>query len=146
MMNYNMSLLILHDECVKFSRVCAKKKIISSLESKSNVMQVKLDKIKTISSCNKCMSPEVNIIELNQVIYKYEKDQLGLEIVLINQIYTNDKSQLGYSKFYKPSSSKKTIFVRSSDAYNNVQPKNVQNNFQSRMTYVRNTLYTSKTN
>lgn len=41
---------------------------------------------------------------------------------------------------------KKTIFVQYSSAYNNVQPKKVQNNFQPRITYVRNTFYTSKRN
>lgn len=42
--------------------------------------------------------------------------------------YTNDRNGVGYLKFYKLSSSK-TIFVKNRNAYNNVQPKNVRNDF-----------------
>lgn len=46
------------------------------------------------------------------------------------QRYVNDRSGLGYSKFEKPSQIKKTVFVESNNAYNNVQTRKAQNNFQ----------------
>ena len=51
---------------------------------------------------------------MKRVIERYEKGQIGLEGVLSQQRYSNDKSGLGYSKFSKPSTNK-TIFVKASD-------------------------------
>lgn len=66
-------------------------------------MQMKLDKFKD-STCNKCIYLEINIVKLNHVIKKYEKCQVGLENVLSKKKYINDRSDIGYSKFDKPSS------------------------------------------
>lgn len=38
------------------------------------------------------------------------------------------------------------LFVKSINAYNNVQPKKVQDNFQQKITYLRNNFYSSKIN
>lgn len=61
----------LYDECLKLSKLNDKqKKIISSLESKSNDIQEELDKINlkadihtSSSTCNKCTSLETNIVD-----------------------------------------------------------------------------------
>lgn len=68
-----------------------------SLESKANDTKVKLDKVKN-PACNKCQSRESKIVELKQVIEKYEKGQLGLKNVLSRQRYSNDKYGLGICK------------------------------------------------
>lgn len=52
--------------------------------------------------------------QLKRVLGIYEKGKIGLEGVLSQQRYSNDKSGLGYSKFDKPSS-RNTIFVKASD-------------------------------
>lgn len=70
---------------------------------------------------------------------KYGKYQLDLKSVLRKQRNANDKSGLGYSQFYKPSSSK-TIFVKSSNTYNNFKIKKVLDKFQPKVTYRRNNL------
>lgn len=106
--------------------------MISSLESKTNTIQKEMGKIKITSSCNKCISLEANIVKLNQMIYKYENGQFGLKNVLSNKRYTNDKSGLTYSKFDKPSSNKKIIFVKTIN--NKIQLKKVQDNFQTKKT------------
>ena len=64
--------------------------------------------------CKNCDSLSFQIVQLKRVIERYEKGQIGLEGVLSQQRYSNDKSGLGYSKFSKPSSNK-TIFVKASD-------------------------------
>ena len=61
-----------------------------------------------------CESLSFQIVQLKRVLERYEKGQIGLEGVLSQQRYSNDKSGLGYSKFSKPSTSK-TIFVRPKD-------------------------------
>lgn len=75
----------LHEECLTLSRICSKQnKIILSLEIKANDTKVELDKVKN-SACNKCQLHESKIVELNQVIKKYEKCKIGLENVLIDK-------------------------------------------------------------
>ena len=54
--------------------------------------------------CKNCDSLSFQIVQLKRVIERYEKGQIGLEGVLSQQRYSNDKSGLGYSKFSKPSS------------------------------------------
>lgn len=61
-------------------------------------MKIKLDQVKN-SICIKCQSLKSNIVELNQVIKKYENDQISLKNMLSKQIYSNDKCGLGYTKF-----------------------------------------------
>lgn len=68
--------------------------------------------------------------------------ELGLKNVISKKRYTNERSVLGYFKFDKPILNKPT-FVKSNNAFNNEQPKKVQNNFQPRKTYVKYTSYTS---
>lgn len=65
-------------------------------------------------TCNECQSLSFQIVQLKRVLKRYEKGKIGLEGALSQQIYSNDKTRLGYSKFDKPSSSK-TIFVKASD-------------------------------
>ena len=64
--------------------------------------------------CKNCESLSFRIVQLKRVLERYEKGQIGLEGVLSQQRYSNDKSGLGYSKFSKPSTSK-TIFVKAKD-------------------------------
>lgn len=72
MMNYKVFFHELHDELLKISRKCSsQKKTILNLESKANNTQVELDLIKN-SACNNCSYLEFKIVELNQVIMKYE--------------------------------------------------------------------------
>lgn len=73
---------------------------------------------------NKLWDSDFSLTELNQVICKYEKDKRGLDILLSNQMYANDRSRLGYSKH------EYTIFIKYRNAYNNVQTRKVHNNFQ----------------
>lgn len=83
---YN-AFLELHSECLTLSIQCSKQKKISlSLESKANDMIVELDQVKN-SVCNKCQPHESKIVELNQIIKKYEKGQIGLKNVLSIQRY-----------------------------------------------------------
>lgn len=42
-------------------------------------------------------------------------ENFSLESVINKQRYTNDRSELGYSKFYKPSRRKQTIFIKSNN-------------------------------
>lgn len=72
--------LELHAKCLNLSRTYSKqKKIIITLDSKASDMKVELEQIKN-SAYNKCHSHESKIIELNQVIKKYEKVKLILKI------------------------------------------------------------------
>lgn len=83
-------------------------------------MQEELDKIKSkfdiyasSSTHDKCISLETKIVDLNQVIWNYEKSlKSGLDNVLISQRCVNDKNGLRYSKFENSSQIKKTIFVK----------------------------------
>lgn len=74
------------------------------------------------------------------MIKKYEKGQIGLENVLSRQRYSNDKCGFEFSKFDKPSTSK-TIFVKDSTQFNNVEPKNVHDVNHPKRSYVRNNSY-----
>jgi hypothetical protein len=72
--------------------------------------------------CNKCQDQESKIVELNQVIKKYD---IGLDNVLSSQRFSNNKCGLGFSNFDKPSTSQ-TIFVKTTyNKFNNVEPKKV---------------------
>ena len=64
--------------------------------------------------CKKCESYTFQIVKLKRVIERYEKGQIGLEGLLSQQRYPNDKSGIGYSKVNKLSSNK-TIFVKASN-------------------------------
>lgn len=90
-MNYKMHSMNYLRKCLNLSKKCSKqKKIILPLESKDNYMKMELDQVK-ISGCNKCQSLESKIVEINQLIKKYEKCQFGLENGLSRQNYSNDK-------------------------------------------------------
>lgn len=106
--------------------MCTKQdKIISSLESKTSVLKNDLDKSKTkidihvsSSTSNKCSSLETKVVELKQIIFKYEKGKLGLESVLNSQRYSNDRSGLSYSnlinlvKSRRPSLSNLSMLIK----------------------------------
>lgn len=63
----------LHVECLKLSRQCSKqKKIILCLALKANTMIIELDKVKD-STCTNFKYLEIKIVDLNQVIMRYEK-------------------------------------------------------------------------
>ena len=111
------------NECkILYKKVSTQKKHILSLEEKIDTMekdfqierQSFLEKEKQNLTCKECESLSFQIVQLKRVLERYEKGQIGLEGVLSQQRYSNDKSGLGYSKFSKPSSSK-TIFVRPKD-------------------------------
>ncbi|KAI5417674.1 hypothetical protein KIW84_042330 [Lathyrus oleraceus] len=61
------------------------------------------------STCNKCRSLETKIVDLNQIIYKYEKGKNVLDNILSNQRYVNDKSSLGFSKIKNSSQIEKIM-------------------------------------
>lgn len=105
---------------------------------------MELDLIKNLA-CNNCSSLESKIVELNQVITKYEKCQIGLEDVKSRQRYSNNKCGLGFSNFNKPNTSK-TIFVKASTKFNNVKPKKVHDVIHSKRSYDRNHYYVFKRN
>jgi hypothetical protein len=111
------------NECkILYKTISSQKKQISVLEEKIEKMEkgFEVEKEKMVSDqkqnfvCNKCESLSFQIIQLKRVLERYEKGQIGLEGVLSQQRYSNDKSGLGYSKFSKPSSNK-TIIVKASD-------------------------------
>ncbi|XP_050882935.1 uncharacterized protein LOC127086256 [Lathyrus oleraceus] len=111
------------NECkILYKIISSQKKQISVLEEKIEKMEkgFEVEKEKMISDqkqnfvCNKCESLSFQIVQLKRVLERYEKGQIGLEGILSQQRYSNDKSGLGYSKFSKPSSNK-TIFVKASD-------------------------------
>lgn len=136
----------LHEDYLNHFRKCSKqKKIVLSLESKVNDMKMKLYQVKN-PICNTYQSLESKIIELNQVIKKYEKSQIGLDNMLRRQIYLNDKCGLGFSKFYKPITSK-IIFVKdTSNKFNNVELKKMHGVIHPKSSYVRNNSYVYKRN
>lgn len=92
------------------------KKQILSLEEKNDTMEkyFEVEKQKQNFTCKKCESLSFQIVQLKRVLKRYENGQIGLDSVLSQQRYSNDKSGFGYSKFDKPNSSK-TIFVKASD-------------------------------
>jgi len=49
-----------------------------------------------------------------------------LDSALSSQRYAKDRSGLGYSKFENSRQNQKSISVKSSNAYNNVQPRKVR--------------------
>ena len=101
------------------------KKQMSSLEEKIDTMekyfqierQSFLEKEKQNLTCKECESLSFQIVQLKRVLERYENGQIGLDNVLSQQRFSNDKSGLGYSKFNKPSTSK-IIFVKASDQSN----------------------------
>ncbi|XP_050914601.1 uncharacterized protein LOC127129463 [Lathyrus oleraceus] len=107
------------NECkILYKTISSQKKQISVLEEKIEKMEKCFEvEEKMISDqkqnfvCNKCESLSFQIVQLKRVLERYEKGKIGLEGVLSQQRYSNDKSGLGYSKFSKPSSNK-TIFVK----------------------------------
>lgn len=107
-------------------------------------MKVKLDKVKDLT-CNKCETLEQKIIELDRVLKKYDKGQLGLENFLTKQKYFNDKSGLEYSKFNKPSTIK-IIFVKARNKFNNVESRKMQVESHPKRTYIKDNSYVSKDN
>lgn len=108
----------LHEECLILSRTISKqKKLILDLERSSNDTCVELENVKD-SVCNKCLEYESKIVDLNQVIKRYEKGQIGLEEVLSRQRCSNNKNGLGFSNFQSPSPNK-TVFVKASTTTNN---------------------------
>jgi phage gpG-like protein len=112
----------LYEEFLKLSRKYSnQKKLILSLESEANNMKIELDQVKN-STCNKCQDHESKIVELNQVIAKYEKGQIGLDNVLSSQRFSNNKCRLGFSNFDKPNTSQ-TIFVKATRKFNNKESK-----------------------
>lgn len=102
MMNLQNVFIGLHDECLNLSRICTKQnKIISSLESKTSVLQNELEKSKTkidihisSSTCKKRASLESKVVELNKIIGKYEKEKHCLDNVLSSLRYSNARSGL----------------------------------------------------
>ena len=114
------------NECkILYKKVSTQKKHILSLEEKIDTMekyfqierQSFLEKEKQNLTCKECESLSFQIVQLKRVLERYEKGQIGLDNVLRQQRFSNDKSGLGYSKFNKPSTSK-TIFVKASDQSN----------------------------
>lgn len=82
---------------MKLSKKClSQKKTILNLEINTNNTQVELDLIKNLA-CNIFSSLESKIIELNQVIMKFEKGQIDLENVLSSQKNSNDKYGLDFT-------------------------------------------------
>src|SRR3954471_14551680 len=113
------------NECkTLYKTISSQKKIISSLEKKVKIIEEeqKNDKEKMISvqedsvACKNCESLSFQIVQLKRVLERYEKGQIGLEGVLRQQRFPNDKSGLGYAKS-KPSTSK-TIFVKAGEQFN----------------------------
>lgn len=119
--------------------MCKTKEINLSLESKVNDANVELEKVKKIA-CKQCQEHESKIVELNQVIKKYEKGQIGLKNVLSRQRYSNKKNEFGFSNFNKPSTNK-PIFVKSSTTSNNVEPKKLHVVNPPKRSNVRNNSY-----
>ena len=92
--------------------------------------------------CKNCESLSFQIVQLKRVLERYEKGQIGLEGVLSQQRYSNDKSGLGYSKFSKPSSNK-TIFVKAKDqtSQENVDKSKVVHHYPKKKIFVKKKSY-----
>ncbi|KAK2403685.1 rust resistance kinase Lr10 [Trifolium repens] len=124
--DYQSAIYELLNECkILYKTVSTQKKKIQSLEEKIDTMKMNfevekqsfLEKEKQNFTCKECDSLSFQIVQLKRVIERYEKGQVGLDNILSQQRYSNDKSGLGYSKFDKPSTSK-TFFVKAIDQSN----------------------------
>ena len=124
--DYQSAINELLNECkILYKTVSTQKKKIQSLEEKIDTMEMNfevekqsfLEKEKQNFTCKECDSLSFQIVQLKRVIERYEKGQVGLDNILSQQRYSNDKSGLGYSKFDKSSTSK-TIFVKAIDQSN----------------------------
>ena len=84
-------------------------------------------------ACSKCESNVFQIVQLKRVIERYEKGQIGLEGLLSQQRYPNDKRGLGYVNTKKPSNNP-TVFVKASNSSNpkKVEKKQVVHNHQKK--------------
>lgn len=76
---------------------------------------------------------------------KFEKCQIGLENVLRNQRYSNDKCGLDFSNLDKPNTTK-TIFVKATIKFNNKESKKVHFLDYHKRPYDRNNFYLNKRN
>ena len=134
-------------ECkILYKTISSQKKQISILEEniekmENNFKDEKEELIKNFA-CTKCESLAFQIVQLKRVLERYEKGQVGLENVLSQQRYSNDKSGLGYSKFSKPSSNK-TIFVKASDQLSKekVNKPKVVHHYPKRKRFVKKKSY-----
>ncbi|KAK2454205.1 gag-protease polyprotein [Trifolium repens] len=139
--NYQSAIYELLNECkILYKTVSTQKKKIQSLEEKIDTMEMNfevekqsflekekqnfevekqsfLEKEKQNFTCKECNSLSFQIVQLKRVIEIYEKGQVGLDNILSQQRYSNDKSGLGYSKFDIPTTSK-IIFVKTIDQSN----------------------------
>lgn len=106
---------------------------------------MELDQVKN-SACNKFQSLESKIIELNQVINKYEKYQICLENMLSKQRYLNDKCGLDFFKFDKPSTSKTISIKATRNKLNIVESSKVHGVIDPKRPYVWNNSYIYKMN
>ncbi|KAK2357503.1 gag-protease polyprotein [Trifolium repens] len=141
--DYQSAINELLNECkILYKTVSTQKKKIQSLEEKIDTMEMNfevekekqnfevekqsfLEKEKHNFTCKECDSLSFQIIQLKRVLERYEKGQVGLDNILSQQRYSNDKSELGYSKFDKPSTSK-TIFVKTIDQSNKEEVNKAQ--------------------
>ncbi|KAK2402034.1 gag-protease polyprotein [Trifolium repens] len=139
--DYKSAIYELLNECkILYKTVSTQKKKIQSLEEKIDTMEMNFEvkkqsflekekqnfevekqsffeKEKQNFTCKECDSLSFQIVQLKRVIERYDKGQVGLDNILSQQRYSNDKSGLGYSKFDKPCTSK-TIFVKAIDQSN----------------------------
>ncbi|KAK2382430.1 rust resistance kinase Lr10 [Trifolium repens] len=147
--DYQSAINELLNECkILYKTVSTQKKKIQSLEQKIDTMEMNfevekqsflekekqnfevekqsfLEKEKQNFTCKECDSLFFQIVQLKRVLERYEKGQVGLDNILSQQRYSNDKSGLGYSKFDKPSTSK-TIFVKAIDQSNKEEVNKAQ--------------------
>ncbi|KAK2422681.1 gag-protease polyprotein [Trifolium repens] len=139
--DYQSVIYELLNECkILYKTVSTQKKKIQSLEEKIDTMEMDfevekqsflekekqnfevekqsfLEKEKQNFTSKECDSLSFQIVQLKRVIERYEKGQVGLNNIISQKRYSNDKSGLGYSKFDKPSTSK-TMFVKAIDQSN----------------------------
>src|ERR1044072_1960967 len=110
----------LHEECIRLSRLVAKQKsAITFLEHRNKMVVNELDQHKlkfdfhsTCMKCNNCPILESKVDELTKKVSNYEQGTNNLNGMLSRQMYANDRSGLGFSKFATPSkSTSKTTFV-----------------------------------
>lgn len=85
----------------------------------------------------------IKSVELNQVLKKYKKGQFDLENMLSKQRYFIDRYGLRYSKFDKPST-KKYIFVKTNNKFNNMESNKVEVEIHPKKAYVKNNSEVSK--
>ncbi|KAK2450001.1 hypothetical protein QL285_009142 [Trifolium repens] len=147
--DYQSAINELLNECKILNKtVSTQKKKIQSLEEKIDTMKMNfevekqsflekekqnfevekqsfIEKEKQNFTFKECDSLSFQIVQLKRVLERYEKGQVGLDNILSQQRYSNDKSGLGYSKFDKPSTSK-TIFVKAIDQSNKEEVNKAQ--------------------